>query len=124
MVEEVVPRLEKLLGRPLSEAARSRLAQAMDGLKARAKNLVELAESALFYVVDRPLTMNPRADKILTPEARQRLGRLQGALERLPAWIEAALEAAVRDFAQAEGCKLGRSEEHTSELPSLMRNSY
>src|SRR3546814_7377902 len=105
--------------------------------------------------------MNPRADKILTPEARQRLGRLQGAPERLPAWIEAALEAAVRDFAEAEGCKLGdvaqplraalsgsntspgifevmailgreeslgrladRSEEHTSELQSLMRISY
>src|SRR3546814_4310327 len=51
--------------------------------------------------------MNPRAEKILTPEARQRLGRLQGALERLPAWTEAALDAAVRDFAEAEGCKLG-----------------
>src|SRR3546814_55080 len=48
LVEEVVPRLEQLLGRPLSEAARSRPAQGMDGLKARAKNLVELTERALF----------------------------------------------------------------------------
>jgi len=112
LVDEVVPRLEKQLGRPLTTLARSRLAAGMDGLKARAKNLVELAENAVFYVIDRPLQMNPGADQILSPEARQRLGRLHGKLADAADWTEADwteadIEAAVRAFAEAEGCKLG-----------------
>jgi len=107
LVEEVVPRLEKQLGRPLSDTARRHLQQGMNGLKARAKNLVELAENSLFYVVDRPLAMNAKAEKILTPEARRRLAGLQAALAALPEWNEAAIEEAVRVFAESENCKLG-----------------
>jgi len=79
----------------------------MDGLKARAKNLVELAESAAFYAIERPLPMNAKAEKILTPEARRRLAGLQAALAALPEWNEAAIEEAVRVFAGSENCKLG-----------------
>jgi glutamyl-tRNA synthetase len=107
LVEAVVPRLEAMLEKPISEIARDRLAQAMDGLKARAKNLVELAENAVFYVADRPLPMTPKADKILTPEGRARLGRLHASLSALQEWNEAGIEAAVRVFAETENCKLG-----------------
>ncbi len=103
----VAPRLEAMLGRPLSETALSRLRAGMDGLKARAKNLVELAENAVFYAIDRPLSMNPKAEKILKPEARARLARLHQHLSNLPEWSEAGIEAAVRAFAEAEDCKLG-----------------
>ncbi|WP_193370580.1 glutamate--tRNA ligase [Pelagibius marinus] len=107
LLELLVPRLEKTLERPLSELAQKRLAAGMDGLKARAKNLVELAENAVFYVIERPLRLTPKADKILKPEARARLGRLLSSLSQLPEWNEAAVEAAVRAFAEAEDCKLG-----------------
>ncbi len=107
LVELLVPRLEKTLGRPLSDLARERLAAGMDGLKARAKNLVELAENAVFYVIDRPLTLTPKAEKILKPEARALLGRLHASLSQLPEWSEDAVEAAVRALAESEGCKLG-----------------
>ncbi len=107
LVAAVAPRLEAMLGRPLSETALSRLRAGMDGLKARAKNLVELAENAVFYAVDRPLSMNAKAEKILKPEARARLARLHQHLSNLPEWSEAGIEAAVRTFAEAEDCKLG-----------------
>ena len=107
LVEEIVPRLEKQLGRALTQTARRHLAEGMDGLKARAKNLVELTENAMFYVIDRPLEMNPKAEKILTPEARRRLAGLHAALAALPEWSEAAIEAAVRQFSESENCKLG-----------------
>ncbi len=107
LVAAVAPRLEAMLGRPLSETALSRLRAGMDGLKARAKNLVELAENAVFYAIDRPLSMNPKAEKILKPEARARLARLHQHLSNLPEWSEAGIEAAVRAFAEAEDCKLG-----------------
>src|SRR3546814_2224469 len=101
LVDEIAPRLEKQLGGPLTEQARSRLAAGMDGLKARAKTLVELAENAAFYVIERPLPLNPKAAQILAPAASERLGR-----------PHARLEAATR------------SAETTSELQSLMRISY
>ncbi|MGF1631123.1 MAG: glutamate--tRNA ligase [Kiloniellaceae bacterium] len=107
LVGEVAARLEAKLGQPIGERALSRLAQGMDGLKARAKNLSELAENAVFYVVDRPLELDPKADKILNAEARQRLGRLHDNVSRLPDWTETAIEAAVRAFSEAESCKLG-----------------
>ncbi|MEQ8357814.1 MAG: glutamate--tRNA ligase [Kiloniellaceae bacterium] len=107
LAEILAPRLEAQLGAPLSATARARLEAGMEGLKARAKNLVELAENAVFYVADRPLKLNAKADKILHPEARARLGRLHGSLSQLPDWSESGVEAAVRAFAEAEDCKLG-----------------
>ncbi|MPZ10463.1 MAG: glutamate--tRNA ligase [Kiloniellaceae bacterium] len=107
LVGEVVPRLETQLGRPLETLAKARLSQGMDGLKARAKSLVELAENAVFYVTERPLTLNDKAAKILGLEARQRLGRLHSDLSLLPEWTEATIEAAVRAFAEVDNCKLG-----------------
>jgi len=107
LVAAVLPRLEALVKAPLGDVARARLEQGMDGLKVRAKNIVELADSAVFYVIDHPLPLDAKAEKILSPDARTRLARLHSSLRELPAWGEAATEAAVRDFAEAEGCKLG-----------------
>src|SRR3546814_5504441 len=92
LVDEIAPRLEKQLGGPLTEQARGRLAAGMDGLKARAKTLVELAENAAFYVLERPLPLNPKAAQILAPAARERLGRLHARLEAATGWSEGELE--------------------------------
>ena len=79
----------------------------MDGLKARAKTLVQLADSALFYLRPRPIPMDEKAAKQLTPEARQLLADLAGALDSV-AWEAPALEALVRDFAETRKVKLGQ----------------
>src|SRR3546814_15265165 len=71
----IAPRLEKQLGGPLTEQARSRLDAGMDGLKARAKTLVELAENAAFYVIERPLPLNPKAAQILARSEERRVGK-------------------------------------------------
>ncbi len=79
----------------------------MSGLKERAKTTVELAEVASFYVADRPLSLNPKASKILTPEARERIATLIGPLTAMEEWDGAALEAFIRAFADDAGIKLG-----------------
>ena len=61
----------------------------------------------MFYVVERPLVLNTKAEKILNDEARSRLARLQGVLAALDTWNEGALETAVKAFAEADDCKLG-----------------
>ena len=56
----------------------------------------------------RPLELTGKAAKLLPDEGRARLGRLLPQLEHLDDWREAALEAQIRAFAEAEDCKLGQ----------------
>ena len=107
LVALIKPRIEEKLGLHLSPAALTRLAAGMDGLKARAETLVQLADSALFYLRPRPIPMDEKAAKQLTPEARQLLADLAGALDGV-AWEALALEALVRNFAETRKVKLGQ----------------
>ena len=107
LAELVAPLLEQSLGRPLEAAARERLQRGLPGLKPRAKTLSELAENAAFYAAALPLDLTPKAAKLLTPEALDLLATLRPVLEGLEAWDEAAIEAAVRGFAEAREVKLG-----------------
>ncbi len=108
LAELVAARLRAETGQALDDEARERLRRAMPGLKQRAKTIKELAENGAFYVASRPLEMSGKAAKLLPDEGRARLGRLRPELERLDDWSEAALEAGVRAFAEAEDCKLGQ----------------
>jgi glutamyl-tRNA synthetase len=108
LVELIRPRLEARPGLRLDGAALDRLERGMPGLKARAKTLVELAEAAAFYAAARPLTPTPKAAKLLADEAPAVLGHLLVGLGDQVDWSEAALEARIRDFAEAEGFKLGQ----------------
>jgi glutamyl-tRNA synthetase len=91
----------------LDATTRARLAAGMDGLKARARTIVELADNAAFYARKRPLAPDAKAAKLLGPDARARLGRLADALEIETDWSPAALEGRLRRFAEAEAAKLG-----------------
>jgi len=104
----VAERLQAATGRVLDGGARERLQRAMPGLKPRAQTINELAENAAFYVAARPLELSGKAAKLLSEDGRARLGRLRPRLEGLDDWSEAALEARVRAFAEAEDCKLGQ----------------
>ncbi len=101
-----IGQLEKTLARPLSPVERVRILKALPGLKPRAKTIVELAEKAQFYVATRPIAAAADGAKLLTGEARERLGALGASLGGVE-WQGAGLEAALRDFAAAQGVKLG-----------------
>ena len=107
LVALIRPRIEKLLGRSLDGTELARLGAGMNGLKARAETLAQLADSAMFYVRPRPIAMDEKAAKQLSPEARQLLGDLAGALDGV-AWEAPALEALVRGFAEKRQAKLGQ----------------
>ena len=93
--------------RELSDTARARLIAAMPGLKERAKTLLELAQAAEFLFTDGPRALDEAAQDSLTPQARNLIGRVKPMLEATD-WSGAALEAAARAFADAEGLKLGQ----------------
>jgi glutamyl-tRNA synthetase len=102
------PRLEALLGKPLDDAGRDRLRRGMDGLKTRAKTLVELAENAAFYVRPRPIPLDEGARRLLDEQARAELAGLRGELAASADWSEEAVEQTVRGFADRRGLKLGK----------------
>jgi glutamyl-tRNA synthetase len=105
LADEVAARLAAQ-GLPVDEAARARLTVLMPGLKERAKTLNNLTSSSAFLVRQAPLTFEPKAEALLTPQARSMLGRLSALLENT-AFTIASIDAALRGFAEAEGLKLG-----------------
>lgn len=87
-------------------ALRDKLIAAMPGLKERAKTLNELSDGASFLFVARPLALDDKAAKILSPDAKALLARAADALAASE-WNAAALEGAVRAFVENAGVKLG-----------------
>jgi len=108
LVALIRPRVEERLGIAVDAEGLDRLRRGMPGLKQRAKTLRELAENALFYVKPRPLQPDAKASALLSPDARQRLGRAVAALDGVPEWAAATLESRIREHAEAEGVKLGQ----------------
>ena len=108
LIERILPMIEQELGAPVAEAAQSRLRAGIDGLKQRANTLNELAENSLFYCRMLPLPLTGKAAKLLGPDALGNLDSLAVDLEKTTSWNTEALEACVREFAEANGLKLGQ----------------
>jgi glutamyl-tRNA synthetase len=98
--------LLKSKGVPVPGDLHAKLVAAMPGLKERAKTLVELADGAYFLTAKRPLELDDKANKLLTPEARAVLKGVSKALEATD-WSAGALDAATRAYAEQNGHKLG-----------------
>lgn len=108
LVSLIRPSIEKSLARPLTEDETRLLISAMDEFKPRAKNLNDLADSTLFLFATRPLSFIPKAEKILTDDARKILTSLAALLENAPEWSLDMLEQQVKDFAEEQDLKLGK----------------
>lgn len=108
LVGLAAPRLEAELGRALTESERDLLTRAMNGLKQRARTVVDLAQSARFYLAARPLPMDEKAAALLDEKGRGVLADLAARFEAEADFTAAALEALVRAFAEERGEKLGK----------------
>jgi glutamyl-tRNA synthetase len=84
------------------------LARAMPVLKVRAKNLDELAGGAAFLFAARPLTIDAKAEALLTGDARALLASIHGRLEAENDWTSESLEASLKAMAQDLGLGLGK----------------
>ncbi len=73
-----------------------------------AKTLLELADNLVFVLKRRPLELPEKIVGFLNEETRGRLGRLRAALDGQVEWEVAALETALRSFAEGEGVGLGK----------------
>ena len=102
-----LPRGKEVLAQ-LTDAKRAQLRAALPGLKERAKTLVELIDGAQFLFDARPLKTDEKAEAILVGVGRRHLTALLPRLSALTEWSAATTEAAVRDYANEAGAKLGQ----------------
>jgi glutamyl-tRNA synthetase len=107
LVDLLAPHLAALGLAPDAEQLR-RLAQGMPGLKQRSRTLVELAQSAAFYVRPRPIPLDEKGTRLLDDNARAALASLDVPLAAVMDWSEAALEGACRAQAETQGIGLGK----------------
>ena len=105
-----LPHIEARGAIPLEPNAEQKamLLAALPGLKERAKTLVELADSAQYLFVTRPLTLDEKAAQILDADARATIAGLLPEFEALTEWTAQSTEAVVRAYAEKTVLKLGK----------------
>jgi glutamyl-tRNA synthetase len=108
LVALIAPLVLEKTGLPqLTDAMETLLAKAMPDLKPRAKNVLELAEAAAFYITPRPLKLDAKAQEILTTAAKAQIQVLLPQIAALAPFTAAALEELCRAYANSAGLKLG-----------------
>lgn len=107
LLELVMPLLEEKIGKAISPKNRLWVEAGIEGLKQRARTLLELRDSALFYVSDIPLPMTEQAAKAWG-EAKQLVKDVIPSLRGLGTWDRGTLEICFSTFSEAKGIKLGK----------------
>ena len=108
LVKICQPIIENYIDRALTESECALLLSAMDEFKPRAKNINDLAESTLFLFATRPLSFIPKAEKILTSEARAILANVINLLEENTTWTVDVLEDEIKSLSEKHDLKLGK----------------
>jgi len=91
----------------VSAAGEKLLLAGMEGLKQRAKTIVELSESAAFYVAARPLVLDEKSREMIDKGGRDIIKALLPQLEAQGDWGHEALQNLSKAYAESAGLKLG-----------------
>ncbi|MBW0144939.1 glutamate--tRNA ligase [Sphingomicrobium clamense] len=105
LADLVLPRLAAM---GFEGADRDLLIRAMPEIKARARDLDELAEGATFLFKSRPLEMTEKAAGMLDADARANLAHAHAALSDAPRWDIETVENIIRTVAESHDLKLGK----------------
>ncbi|MDX9861040.1 MAG: glutamate--tRNA ligase [Rhodospirillales bacterium] len=108
LADLILPRMRDGLGADFVDGAESRVLAGMKALKERAKTLVDLADSATFFVRRRPLPLTDAARALLDASALGMLADVRRELALASEWKADHLEAVARAHAEKAGLKLGK----------------
>jgi glutamyl-tRNA synthetase len=108
-IERLLPHLANgaELAAKFTSDLKAKFCAAMPGLKERAKNLVELIDSAQFLYAARPIAIDPKAKPLLGPQACAIIAELLPDLSKVEPWTAATIESVVRAFVERKDLKLG-----------------
>lgn len=108
LISQLQPQLSELLGGEPDPVWLKRLELLLPSLKPRAKDLVEMAESAKFLFRQRPLKLDNKAVKLINSDSQAIISKLIDELESLATWEIEALEAQIRSFSDSQSLKMGK----------------
>ena len=108
LTDDVLTRLAGREGVKTDETVRQRVLAAMPGLKERAKLLTDLADSAAFFGRSVPLDYDAKALKQLDEKGKETLRGVAHVLALVEPFDAAAVDAALRAFAEKHELKLGQ----------------
>jgi len=108
LTDDVIERLKEREDVTVDDALRARVLTLMPGLKERAKMLTELADSAAFLGRSLPFTYDAKAQKQLSEEGKDVLRGVAQALALVEPFEAAAIDSALREFAESKAIKLGQ----------------
>lgn len=100
--------VETLLGRDLKDFEKERLLKGMDGLKERAKDLNDLAQSALIYADIIPYEFDEKAKSFVGEDSKDILTAMHKALSDLTSWEDDVVEGELRKLADSLELKFGK----------------
>lgn len=106
--DSCLPFIEKKLNRPLTIPEKQQLLVAISGLKNRAKNLIDLANSAEFLFMERPLVIEPKAEKSLDEDGRVLLGKIHTTLNNVTDWKSDIINQEITSFVEKEEIGFGK----------------
>jgi len=102
------PGVHEMLDGKVADNAQHRIQSGMPDLKERAKNTLELIESAAFYARTRPLEMNEKAAKLISGDGHDVLRNIRTVLTDITNWETDVLKEAAKAFAEQAELKLGK----------------
>jgi glutamyl-tRNA synthetase len=109
LTELLVPFIESQIGHSVDELGKARVLKGMDGLKQRAKTLIELADMAKLYVTTRPLDFDEKAEKILKEDGGNTLvADILPLFEQANDWTADAMQEIAKHYAETTDTKLGK----------------
>lgn len=109
LIDIVSPLIEERLGRPLDDTGSGYLRAGMDGLKQRAKTLIELADSSLFFFQRPSFPLeNQKAAKLLAGDSAALVAEIAATLSGHGEWSAESLQALAREIAEEKELGLGK----------------
>lgn len=109
LTELVIPFIESQTGHSVDELGKARLQHGMEGLKQRAKTLIELADMAKLYVLPRPLPFDEKATKVLKEDGGNALvADMLPLFEQATEWKAEPLQDIARQYSEDKETKLGK----------------
>jgi len=106
LVNLIIPILKK--NNDVSEAQILLIAKAMDSLKVRAKNINELAASAVFLIKNHPITIESDALGIIHSSDQSMLIEIINLLEDLTSWDKDIIEESIKQYTANKNIKLNQ----------------
>jgi len=108
LINLILPKISKLLSDNISPESSQRLKLGLNNLKDRSKTLLELADNAQVYCINKDIKLEGKALNNFDQGRRELLVQVYDSLEKLAKWDHEPLENTIKEIALKNNIGLGK----------------